>query len=100
MIWFFVLFYLSLDIEIKNKPIMTRIRVKDKSEIAETVIEEGRLRLVKDTQGPWSSINMWHLEIKNTYGHYQEIHTLHVDEAQLLVNATLPTYSSDSNPYI
>ena len=79
---------------------LTRIKVKDKSEIAETVIEEGRIRLVKDTQGPWSSINMWHLEIKNTRGWYQQIKTLHVEEAQLLVNTTLPTYNSDSNPYI
>lgn len=85
-----------------NKKIVmsTRITVKDKSKISKTMIEEGRIRLIKDVQGPWSSLNMWHLEIKNTRGWYQEIHTLHVDEAQLLVNTTLPVYDSDSNPYI
>jgi hypothetical protein len=77
----------------------TRIKVKNKSKISKTIIEEGRFRLIKDVHGPWCSINMWHLEIKNTRGWYQEIHTLHVDDAQLLVNTTLPVYDSDSNPY-
>ena len=77
---------------------MNYTTVKDKSEIAKMVVEEGNLRLVKDTNGPSSSMNMWHLYIKNTRGQYQEIKTMQVDDAQQLVKAKLPVYELTSMP--
>lgn len=77
---------------------MNYVTVKDKSEIAKMVVEEGNLRLVKDTDGPSSSMNMWNLYIKNIYGQYQEIKAMQVDDAQWLVKTRLPVYSLDSMP--
>jgi hypothetical protein len=77
---------------------MNYIKINDKSEIAKTIIEEGNLQLVKDTNGPSSSMNMWHLYIKNTRGYYQEIKTIQVDDAQRLVKAKLPFYELTSMP--
>ena len=70
---------------------MSYVTVKDKSEIAKMVVEEGNLRLVI-TNGPLSIMNMWNLYIKNTRDQYQEITALQVDDAQQLVKAKLPVY--------
>ena len=77
---------------------MNYTTVKDKSEIMKTVVEEGNLRLVKDTDGPSKSINMWNISIKTAGGCYLEIKTMQVDDAQWLVKTRLPVYSLDSVP--
>ena len=77
---------------------MNYTTVKDKSEIMKTVVEEGNLRLVKDTNGPSSSMNMWNLSIKTAGGCYLEIKTMQVDDAQWLVKTRLPVYSLASMP--
>lgn len=73
---------------------MNRLLVKSKSEIAKTVVEEGILRLVKDTDGPSSCPNQWHLYIKNNRGYHQFIKTMNVDDARMLVKAKLQVYES------
>lgn len=73
---------------------MNRLLVKNKSKIAKTVVEEGNLRLVKDTDGPSSSLNDWHLYIKNTRGYHQFIKTMQVGDAQSLVKTKLRVYES------
>jgi len=73
---------------------MNRLLVKSKSEITKTVVEEGNLRLVKDTDGPSSCMNDWHLYIKNNHGYHQFIKTMRVDDAQMLVKAKLQVYES------
>lgn len=68
--------------------------INDKSEITKTIIDEGNLRLVKDTNGPSSCVNDWHLYIKNNHGYHQFIKTMQVGDAQMLVKASLPVYES------
>lgn len=77
---------------------MHYVAINDKSEIAKTIIEEGNLRLVKDTDGPSSSMNDWHLYIKNNHGYHQFIKTMQVDDARMLVKAKLQVYELTSMP--
>lgn len=73
---------------------MHYVTINDKSEIAKTIIDEGNLRLVKDTNGPSSSMNDWHLYIKNNHGYHQFIKTMQVGDAQSLVKTKLQVYES------
>lgn len=73
---------------------MNRLLVKNKSEIAKTVVEEGNLCLVKDTDGPSCCMNDWHLYIKNARGNHQFIKTMQVGDAQSLVKTKLRVYES------
>jgi hypothetical protein len=65
-------------------------------EIPSHVIEEGNIKVVKDT-GNFGGCNMWNLYIKDITGWFRDIQWVSIDNAQPFFKTQLPRYREVSN---
>lgn len=61
------------------------------SGINRQVIEEGHVRAIKDT-GTFGGGNMWHLEVKDANGEFENVAWLEVGNVQPFFKQKLPRY--------